>query len=811
MKERIKTKKCFIKSTIPFILGMVVLGLLSYCTQQSEKDYPIRAIPLSQVQMQDGFWSGRIDTGREATLPYTFRKCEETGRIDNFAIAGGLKTGQQNGVYPFDDTDVYKTIEGASYSLILHPDPQLDQYLDSLIVQIAAAQEEDGYLYTARKNKPEWLVRRSGADRWSNLAWSHELYNAGHHYEAAVAHYHATGKRSLLNIALKNADLIDNVFGPAKIQSPPGHQEIEIGLVKLYRVTGQEKYLRLAKFFLDQRGYSHNGRELWGEYAQDHKPVLEQTEAVGHAVRAPYMYSAMLDVAALTGDTRYAEASIKLWENVVGKKLYITGGLGAVGMSERFAGNYDLPNKSAYQETCASIANVFWNQRLFLYTGEAKYIDVLERTLYNALLSGVALGGDLFFYPNVLASRGYHERFPWFDCACCITNMSRFMPSLPGYIYALENDKIYLNLFAGSEAVIPLGNNNIRIVQETRYPWEGMVKITVDPQQPGDFELRIRIPGWAQNQPVPGDLYRFQNTTGETPAMALNGEPILLSMDKGYAFIRRRWKQGDVVELHLPMPVRRVIANGNVAEDRAKTALQRGPIIYCLEWPDNRNGRVLNLVLPDNAPLRAEYHSDLLNGVEIIRGNAISVAYAKDGTTLLQEAQEFTAIPYYAWAHRGMGEMAVWIARDPSAAQPLDSPPLAAICRASASVGTGLPALNDRQSPRNSGDASQGVFTWSRNDTLYVQYDFPQPEDVSAARIYWFADQKEQCLPPASWRILALCEDGWKAVYTPYKTWGVKENTFNRVIFETVRTGALRLEAYPQPGFTSGILEWEVD
>lgn len=522
MKERIKTKKCFIESTASFILGMVVLGALSSCTQQSEKDYPIRAVPISQVQMHDGFWSERIDTGREVTLPYTFRKCEETGRIDNFAIAGGLKSGRQGGVYPFDDTDVYKAIEGASYSLILHPDPQLDQYLDSLIVQIAAAQEESGYLYTARKNEPEWLVRRSGATRWSNLAWSHELYNAGHLFEAAVAHSQATGKRSLLNVALKNADLIDSVFGPEKIQSPPGHQEIEIGLVKLYRVTGEEKYLRLAKFFLDQRGYSHNGRELWGEYAQDHKPVLEQDEAVGHAVRAPYMYAGMLDVSALTGDTRYAEASIKLWENVVGKKLYITGGLGAVGMGERFAGNYDLPNKSAYQETCASIANVLWNHRLFLYTGNAKYIDVLERTLYNALLSGVALTGDLFFYPNVLSSKGYHERFPWFDCACCITNMSRFIPSLPKYIYAQENGKLYVNLFAGSEAAIPLGENNIRISQETRYPWEGAVKITVDPEQPGDFELRIRIPGWAQNQAVPGDLYRFQNTNDEMPTIALN-------------------------------------------------------------------------------------------------------------------------------------------------------------------------------------------------------------------------------------------------------------------------------------------------
>jgi DUF1680 family protein len=782
-----------------------------YCTSESRKDYPIRAVPLTDVRIEDDFWSPRIESNHRVSIPHAFRKSEESGRMDNFAIAAGLKSGRQRGVYPFDDSDVFKIMEGASRDATLFPDPRMDTYLDSLIALIGAAQEEDGYLYTARKNKPEWLVRRSGATRWSKLAWSHELYNFGHLYEAAVAHYQSTGKRNLLDIALKNGDLVVEEFGPNGIHSPPGHQEIEIGLAKLYRVSGEKKYLRLAQFFLDQRGYSHEGRQRWGEYAQDHQPVLEQTEAVGHAVRAAYMYSAMLDVAALSGDHRYAGASKRLWENVVAKKLYVTGGLGSVGIGERFAGNYDLPNKSAYQETCASIANVMWNQRLFLLSGDSKYIDVLERTLYNALLSGVSMEGDLFFYPNVLASRGYDERFPWFDCVCCISNMCRFMPSLPEYIYALQDSTLYINLFIGSEADISLGVNSLRIVQKTQYPREGKVKIKISPARPDSFEIRIRIPGWAQNRPAPGDLYCFQNISGEKVKMAINGEPAYIQFDRGYACLQRNWQRGDVIELVLPMPVRRIVANENVKENRGKIALQRGPMVYCLEWPDNPGGQVLNLMIPDDAELTTEYREDLLKGIVTIQGSAKSVRLAEDGKTLLAEPRKFTAIPYYARAHRGRGEMAVWIANDERHAEPLNRPSIAASSEVSSSGGAGLEALNDGQKPASSGDTSKGRFSWERTDTMWVEYHFRQTEEVSEAQVYWFAETGHQILPPASWRILARINGQWEAVYTPYKVWGVEENRFNEVIFETVRTEALRLEAQPQPGFSSGILEWRVN
>ena len=400
------------------VFCLLALNALN-CSHSTQKDYPIQPVAFTEVKMTDQFWRGRMETNRAVTIRHVFDKIEETGRIDNFAIAGGLKEGEQQGIYPFDDSDVFKTIEGASYALMVNSDPELEAYLDSVITIIGAAQEEDGYLYTVRTNKADRLRRWFGDERWEKLDGSHELYNAGHLFEAAAAHYQATGKRNLLDIAVKVADMVDRTFGPGKLRKPPGHQVIEMGLAKLYRVTGEQRYLDLAKFFLDMRGKPLDGRELRGEYNQDHKPVLEQDEAVGHAVRAGYMYAGMADVAALSNDRSYVKAIDRLWGNVVGKKLYLTGGLGSRGGNEGFSGNYDLPNMSAYNETCASIANVYWNHRLFLLHGAAKYIDVMERTLYNALLSGISLQGKQFFYPNPLASVGQHERAEWFGCPCC--------------------------------------------------------------------------------------------------------------------------------------------------------------------------------------------------------------------------------------------------------------------------------------------------------------------------------------------------------------------------------------------------------
>ncbi len=651
------------------MLFVAVLLFFTACAKKSQKDYPIKPVPFTDVQVTDHFWQPRMEINRTVTIPYDFKKCEETGRIDNFAKAGGLMEGEFVGIR-YNDSDVYKVIEGAAYSLRLHPDPQLEQYLDELIFKIAAAQEDDGYLYTARTINPAKPPKNAGAERWSYMIHSHELYNVGHMYEAAVAYYQATGKRSLLDVAIKNANLIDSVFGPGKKHNPPGHQEIEIGLVKLYRVTGDERYLKLAKFFLDQRG-RYIGREPYdeyisAEYTQDHKPVIEQDEAVGHAVRAGYMYSGMADVAALTGDKDYIKAIDRIWENVVSKKLYITGGIGARSEGEAFGDNYELPNLEAYNETCAAIANIFWNHRLFLLHGDAKYIDVLERTLYNGFLSGVGLNGNEFFYPNPLESDGRHKRSPWFDCACCPVNVVRFLPSLPGYVYAQQDKDIFVNLFMSNTATINMKDNRVKLTQQTDYPWDGKITISVEPEKEDEFTIHVRIPGWALGSPVPSDLYRYLDSPTDQVGLTINGQPVALQLSKGFATLKRRWKNGDVIELTLPMTIQKVAAHDNVKADAGKLSLERGPIVYCAEWVDN-GGHVLNLLLPKDATLQAEHRGDLLNGVTVLKGMAVGLYSSNAG--IEQRPQEFVAIPYYAWAHRGSGEMAVWLPYEQSAAR----------------------------------------------------------------------------------------------------------------------------------------------
>ncbi len=573
------------------IMIAVCLSFGTTFTKAETHDYPIAPVPFTEVHFADCFWRPRLETNRTVTIPFALQKCEETGRIENFKVAGGLSNKAWQGEFGFNDSDVSKAIEAAAYCLAVEPDPKLEKYLDDLVSYYAAAQEKDGYLYTywtARKTikDPGHIGCHPNKDRWDNIGSAHQMYNAGHMYEAAVAHYLATGKRSFLDVAVKNADHICATFNANTRHNPPGHQEIEIGLAKLYRATGDRKYLDEAKFFLEQRGRPI-GRKLYGEYAQDHKPVLEQEEAVGHAVRANYMYSGMADVAALTGDERFVQAIDKLWKNVVSKKLYITGGVGALGSGEAYGRNYELPNLSAYCETCANIANCFWNERMFLLHGDAKYIDVLERSLYNGVISGVSLDGKSFFYVNPLESDGGEGRSPWFGCACCPPNVCRFLASLPGYVYAVKENSLYANLYVGGKATVKIGESKVGIVQETRYPWEGEIKLALDPERAGQrFALRLRIPGWAQNTPVPSDLYGFLEKSDAAPTLKVNGKTEEIELAEGYAVLDREWKRGDTVELNLPMPVRRVLCNEKVAEDRGKTALQRGPVVFCIEHPD---------------------------------------------------------------------------------------------------------------------------------------------------------------------------------------------------------------------------------
>lgn len=656
-------------------LAIWAIGSLCACETIEEKvDYTYKEVPFTDVHFTDNFWLPRIETIRNVTVPFAFRKCEETHRIDNFAVAAGIKEGKFNSPYPFDDSDVYKIMEGASYLLAVKEDNGLDAYMDSLISLIGAAQEPDGYLYTTRTIGGSSIHPWAGKKRWENERDnSHELYNVGHMYEAAVAHYQATGKRDFLDIAIKSADLLCNTFGPeeGKLTVAPGHQEVEIGLVKLYRATGDRRYLDLSKFFLDARGkydkYDRNSKDQFrsGAYWQDHKAVIDQDEAVGHAVRAAYMYSAMTDVAALRNEQTYRVAVDNLWDNVTGKKMYITGGIGSTRHGEAFGKNYELPNSTAYCETCASIANCMWNLRMFMLHGDAKYIDVLERSLYNAVLSGISLDGKEFFYPNVLScDENGAERSEWFNCSCCPSNLSRFVPSIPGYVYATSDAGVYVNLYGANQAGITLGNGKrIDMSQKTSYPWEGNIELTVTPESKQEFSIMLRIPGWVDNRPVPSDLYTYMNADEKKIVIKINGEVQNAPIEKGYAVLARKWEPGDVIQLTLPMEVHKNKANDKVEADINHLSVERGPIVYCAEFADN-NGAVLNYVLKSGDEFAVSPAPALFDGVNLLKGHVDRVVADKNYEVIKSVKDSLTLIPYYARSHRGNGEMTVWFPSD---------------------------------------------------------------------------------------------------------------------------------------------------
>lgn len=522
--------------TATFLTCICITG-----SAQINHGYPIDPVPFTSVKVTDNFWGQRLQASREVTIPLAFSKCEETGRYENFVKAAHPSDTYKVEGFSFDDTDVYKTIEGASYSLQTYPDKKLQKYIDSVLVIVAGAQEPDGYLYTARTMNPKHPHNWAGKERWvavENL--SHEFYNLGHMIEGAVAHYQATGKRNFLDIAIKYADCVCREIGngPQQKKYVPGHQIAEMALVKLYMVTGDKKYLDQAKFFLDTRGYTSRK----DAYSQAHKPVVEQDEAVGHAVRAVYMYSGMADVAAITGDSSYIKAIDKIWDNIVSKKIYITGGIGAHHAGEAFGNNYELPNLSAYCETCAAIGNVYMNYRLFLLHGDAKYFDVLERTLYNGLISGVSLDGGSFFYPNPLSSNGKYSRKPWFGCACCPSNVSRFIPSLPGYVYAVKNDQVYVNLYLSNKAELKVDKKKILLEQETGYPWNGDIRLKIT-QGNQDFTMKLRIPGWVRGNVLPGDLYSYADNQKPAYQVSVNGQTVESDVNDGYLSIARKWKR----------------------------------------------------------------------------------------------------------------------------------------------------------------------------------------------------------------------------------------------------------------------------
>lgn len=842
---------------------MAAVTAISMTAQDKNGGYPITQVPFTKVKVAPNtFWGQRLQASQDVTIPLAFSKSEETGRYTNFSNAAEhLKDPSKvfaikEGTFSFDDTDPYKTIEGASYLLQTYPNAKfkggrLDKYVDSVIAVIASGQEPDGYLYTSRTQNPQHPHNWAGTKRWERVEdLSHEFYNLGHLCEAAVAHYYATGKKNFLNIAIKYADCVCREVGdkPGQASVVPGHQIAEMGLAKLYIATGNRKYLDQAKFFLDKRGKRDTAWKMTrdglfdadgyyhrlDEYSQSHKPVLEQDEAVGHAVRAGYMYAGMADVAALTGEQRYIDAIDRIWENIVGKKFYITGGVGATSSGEAFGKNYELPNMSAYCETCAAIAQVYLNYRLFLLHGDSKYYDALERSLYNGVISGISIDGGKFFYPNPLQSMGQHQRQEWFGCACCPSNAARFIPSLPQYIYAVKDNALYINLFNSNTVNVKVGKTPVTLTQQTNYPWNGDVTLTID-KGAGHYALNIRIPGWVKGEVVPSNLYTYADGKRLGYTIKVNGKELgmrneelrmdtssdkhstphssfLIPNSNGYFVIDRQWKKGDKVEIHFDMEPRVVRANGQVAADKGRVAIERGPIVYCAEHPDN-SCDVLSVLINQEPTFQLGNKTIMNTNVQTLTTDAQTLTFNSQGKLQAQD-ERLVLIPYYAWAHRGPGKMTVWIPQDLNATTPAQPASIASESKVTGSK-RNLPALssiNDRLVPSDGDDRSVPYTHWwpGKNSTEWLQYDFKQAETVSSSTVYWFDDGPwGGCRVPDSWKLYYKDASGnWTEVQHP-TGYGTVKGAANIVNFDPVKTTAMKLEIV-QGEYSAGVFEWSV-
>ena len=810
---------------ILFSLSFIICHLAFSIAQTG---YPITPVPFTSVKVTPGtFWGQRLEASRKVTIPLAFSKCEETGRYKNFDnaaahLADPTKVFKVNGVgYSFDDTDPYKTLEGAAYILQTYPDKKLEAYCDSVIDIIAKAQEPDGYLYTAPTQNPADPHHWAGDRRWvKEEDLSHELYNLGHMVEGAVAYWQATGKRKFLDIACRYADVACKEVGPNPGQMcvVPGHQIAEMAMARLYLATGQQRYLDFAKFLLDYRGKT----TIKTEYSQSHQPVIDQDEAVGHAVRAAYMYAGMADVAALTGVEGYIKAIDAIWDNIVTKKLYITGGIGATSSGEAFGKNYELPNMSAYCETCAAIGNVYVNYRLFLLHGDSKYYDVLERTLYNGLISGVSLEGNGFFYPNPLESMGQHQRQAWFGCACCPSNICRFIPSLPGYIYAVrkgekegrskELSSVYVNLFLSNKSTLTVDGKKVILSQTTDYPWNGDITVTVDKNAAGQFAMKIRIPGWVRNLAVPSNLYQYSDNKRPSYTIKVNGSVVGSITADGYYTIDRKWKKDDKVQIHFDMEPRTVRANHKVEADRGMISVERGPLVYCAEHPDNKFDIMGVLV---NQEPKFTLGKGEIAGTPILTmiTDAQTLNFNKQGRLETQD-QTLTLIPYYAWCHRGSGKMRVWLPQDLNATNP--SQPATLASESKVSSGSKVPALssiNDRLVPKDENDRSMPYTHWwpKQGTTEWLGYEFPQQSTVQSCTVYWFDDGPwGGCRVPKSWRILYQDAQGqWQPV-SGADRYPTDKGAACIVNFDPVSTKALRLEVVLPDDNSAGLFEWSV-
>lgn len=801
-------------------LGWIVSGSLALA------EYPAQPATVDSVKIEGGFWGPRIDTNARVTLPNNLNFIERTGRVAAFDRAAGLETKAGDNAVSVVDSDVHKILEGAAYTLQLRPQDVDRDEITRQVNRVIAAQEHDGFLCPR--------VTLQGEEfRWENLRKSHVLYSAGHLFEAGVAWENATGKKDLLKASINFADLIDGRFGPQGVHETPGHQEIELALVRLYRATGEEKYLDLCRFFLEQRGHIHGGEERVhgdkpraADYNQDRVPLAEADHAVGHVVRAGYTYVAMADIAALQNHEGFRKALDRLWEDVVGSKLYITGSSAtAQYYDEGFGDPYHLPNETAYCETCSTISNTLWSHRMALLHEDATYIDVLERALYNGVLSGISLSGDLYFYKNPLASRGGIKRSPSWNPACCQSNLVRTIPQIGTMAYATGPETAFVNLFVAGEAKLKLTKGTVGLKVATEYPWDGKVRITVENTLAESFTIAVRIPGWATESPVPSTLYRFAKPAETTPSLKVAGVLLeKITTEKGYAHLTRAWKAGDVIELNLPMPVRRVLSDDQVKDNTGLVALQRGPIVYCIEATDHGDQRTNAVVLGDDVPLKSERREDLLGGLVVVTGEAAIASESAWGEPVALRPQKLLAIPYFAWANRKIGYMDIWLAREATQATPL--PLTTAIQEAkmtdsSQSAGS-FEALRDGRSGPKSDTRSTPhmILTNQGKGTAWIQCEWKEPRELDRTSVYWAVDRRSQVYwgprirgvdltLPRSWKISYLDGDKWRNVETP-DDFTLRLDLPNEVRFLTIKTRALRLEI-ESASSPSAIQEWRVD
>ncbi len=772
---------------------MVPIAIVAVALMTASKPIAnLSAVPFTEVTIKDDFWTPKRQVNRKVSIPHTLAECEQMGRMENFdLVAKGVQSGHKG--YVFDDSDVYKSLEAAAYALAETPDKALDAHVDAIIAKIRAAQMPDGYIDTAYQ-----LGRVD--QRFTRLADDHELYCAGHLIEAGVAHFQATGKRTLLGIATKFADLLCRTFGEGKRMGYPGHPEAELALFKLWKLTGEKRYFDLAQFFLEKRGSRFFADEKHvpkasfdGTYWLDDVPIRDHKEIKGHAVRAAYLFSGASDLAAATHDESLRQALDRVWRNTVFKRVFVTGGIGPSGSNEGFTVDYDLPNESAYQETCASVAMVLWNHRMGLLEGDAKYWDWVERALYNGFLSGVSASGDMFYYVNPLASDGNHHRQAWFGCACCPPNVTRTLASLGQYIYAKSEDALFVNLYIGGRVKTMVGQQEVELTVKTRYPDEGEVDFTVDRAM--SKSLRFRIPEWA------GSI-----------AVTLDGTPIVPHIESGYASLDQAWKPGAKIHVSFPFMAHQIAAHPSVKEDTGKLALQRGPIIYCFEEIDQAKP-LSDCFVPAGTSFHPSGPS--LEGVTPLIGPGSASTHISWRQSLYQPASfvrtELKAVPYFAWDNRGPSRMAIWM---PTSA----ASPVIRGLEAGAEVGLSfkselcsVDAIRDGKPVNSSSEHPSELFHfWPHKGTKeWVTYSWPEQRNIKGVRLYWFDDTGAgECRPPVSWSVDALVAGKWVSVKLDHPS--VDLNKWCEASFAPIQTSALRLNVVLQPGWSVGIHEWAV-